>query len=213
MAAWVLDSRPPTSHADDASAPPAAMTPFDPLPFAHAHTHTQHQPQPQPQPHPHTRTHTHTHTIPHPHNVLDLAVSYHVSTVHVPAPHPAPSVGPMSSAEHALEPPPTLHDAHLSILDRASFAPITSFFHYLTPDKPVVPGLDLVCLPDVIDRHHLAGDHYDFQGIDWAARNTTRAAVRAKRRDFEHERLPPALKELRAVCCPSLISLSLSNSD
>jgi hypothetical protein len=177
------------------------MTPFDSLPFAHAPPQAQAQTQTQAQAQTHTHTRAHTHTFPHPHNALDLAVSYHVSTVHVPAPHPPPSAGPMSSAEHALEPPPTLHDAHLSILDRASFVPITSFFDYLTRDKPIVPGLDLVCLPDVIDRHHLAGDRYDFQGIDWAARNTTRAAVRAKRRDCEHERLPPALKELRAVCC------------
>lgn len=133
-------------------------------------------------------------------STLDLHSSpalYHLPGAYIPA-HPI-SMSHLSSSEHSLEPPPALQDPHLSIQDKASFAPITSFFHWFTPQHPVVPGLDLVVIPDSITRDDLQGDQYDFQGIDWAARNTTRSAVRAKRVDYEKEKVLPSQKEIRKV--------------
>ncbi|KAH7399442.1 WD40-repeat-containing domain protein [Pyrenochaeta sp. MPI-SDFR-AT-0127] len=110
----------------------------------------------------------------------------------------------MSSLEHlqSLEPPATLQEVHLSIQDKTSFAPITSFFHQLTPEKPTVPGLDLIQVPMSITRDDLQGDTYDSQGIDWSVRNTTRSTIRAKRFACESEKLPLCLKEVRK-CIPS----------
>ncbi|KAJ4336447.1 hypothetical protein N0V95_008608, partial [Ascochyta clinopodiicola] len=103
--------------------------------------------------------------------------------------------------------------AHLSIRDKAQFVPITSFFHYLTPEKPTVPGLDLVHVPHVITQDDLQGDKYDFQGIDWTIRNTTRSSVRSRRRECEEERLSPTLKETRTVGMPSSQTWPTTNAD
>jgi hypothetical protein len=92
-----------------------------------------------------------------------------------------------------------LQEAHLSIHDKASFEPITTFFHYFTPQKPTVPGLDLVQVPRSIARDDLRGDAYDCQGIDWSVRNTTRSAMRKKRFEYESEKLPRCMKEVRKV--------------
>jgi hypothetical protein len=118
---------------------------------------------------------------------------------HVLLPPPPPYLGHLSSSEPSLEPLPSWPEAYLSIKDNSQFVPITSFFHYLTPEKSTVPGLDLVKVPDVIKREHLQGDRYDFQGIDWSARNTTRSSVRSKRRECEQERLSPSVRETRTV--------------
>jgi hypothetical protein len=123
--------------------------------------------------------------------------SFHMN--HVLVPPPPPYLGHLSSSEPSLEPLPAWPEAYLSIKDNSQFVPITSFFHYLTPEKSTVPGLDLVKVPDVIKREHLQGDKYDFQGIDWSVRNTTRSSVRSKRRECERERLSPSLKETRTV--------------
>tara|TARA_R110002003_G_scaffold589_2_gene20558 strand:+ start:18389 stop:20353 length:1965 start_codon:yes stop_codon:yes gene_type:complete len=121
--------------------------------------------------------------------------SYHMPSIHMPTIFS----GHMSSSDPSLEPPPTLQEAHLSIQDKGSFAPITSFFHYLTPEKPTVPGLDLIHVPDSITRDDLQGDRYDAQGIDWVVRNTTRSHVRSKRFECESAKLPRSLQEVRAV--------------
>lgn len=134
---------------------------------------------------------TSTLAIPNP------PVPYHLSNIHVPVP-PIP-MSHLSSSEHSLEPPPTLQEAHLSIQDKGSFAPITSFFHWVTPEQPVVPGLDLVQVPRSITRDDLQGDRYDCQGIDWTVRNTTRSAMRAKRVEYESEKLLRSQKEIRKV--------------
>lgn len=136
-------------------------------------------------------------TIQPPPPTSDMT-SFHISNVHIPP--PPQYIGHLSSSESSLEPPPTHHEAALSIKDKGQFVPITSFFHYLTPEKPTVPGLDLVQVPDVISREDLQGDKYDYQGIDWSVRNTTRSSVRSKRRECEEERLSPRLKETRRVC-------------
>jgi hypothetical protein len=113
-----------------------------------------------------------------------------------------------SSSDPVLEPlPPTLQEAHLSIEDNGSFAPITSFFHRITPARPTVPGLDLVDIPATITRDQLQGDRFDPQGIDWTARNTTRAYVRAKRAECEAAQLPPRKSEVRKVSSASLAPL------
>jgi hypothetical protein len=125
--------------------------------------------------------------------------SFHVGNVHLPLPPPPLYLGHLSSSEPSLEPLPTWPDAYLSIKDKSQFVPITSFFHYLTPEKSTVPGLDLVQVPDAITREHLQGDKYDYQGIDWSARNTTRSLVRSKRRECEQERLSPGARETRTV--------------
>ncbi|KAF2029997.1 WD40 repeat-like protein [Setomelanomma holmii] len=119
--------------------------------------------------------------------------SYHMPSIYMPIPHVFS--GHSSSSDPSLEPPPTLQEAHLSIQDKGSFAPITSFFHYLTPGKPTVPGLDLIQVPESITRDDLQGDRYDAQGIDWAVRNTTRSYVRAKRYECESAKLPRSLQE------------------
>lgn len=116
---------------------------------------------------------------------------------------PQPQPQPLSSSESSLEPPPILHESSHCAYDRAAFIPITSFFHRIAPQRPTVPGLDLQPLPPVITRHHLHGDRCDFQGIDWSARNTTRAAVRARRVEYETERLSPLEKGLRRVIRPT----------
>lgn len=137
-----------------------------------------------------------------PPSAAESSVFFHYSNPLAPAPHGFPH---LAGADHSLslEPHPTSFEGHLSIQDKASFAPITSFFHYLTSKKPTVPGLDLVQLPAVITREQVKGDAYDFQGIDWAARNTDRSTVRAKRVEYEKEKLPPGLKQLRTKLRPT----------
>lgn len=197
--AALSDSRPPTSHGEDAvsdddesggisladltapPAPPALLA----TTLGSAGIHVQAAMA-------HYQSSAHDALLP----ASDMT-SFHVANVHLPP--PPPYLGHMSSSEPSLEPPPTHHEAHLSIKDKAQFVPITSFFHYLTPEKPTVPGLDLVQVPHVITRDDLQGDKYDYQGIDWSVRNTTRAAVRSKRRECEEERLSPGLKGLRTV--------------
>ncbi|KAF1946226.1 WD40 repeat-like protein [Clathrospora elynae] len=133
---------------------------------------------------------------------LDHAnMPYHFSTAHVPG--PPVLMSHLSSSGSSLEPPPTLQEAHLSIHDRGSFAPITTFFHYFTPQKPTVPGLDLIEVPRSITRDDLQGDSYDCQGIDWSVRNITRSAMRTKRFEYESEKLPPCLKEVRKCIPPT----------
>jgi hypothetical protein len=121
--------------------------------------------------------------------------------------HPIPHVfsGPTSSSDAFLEPLPTLQEAHLSIEDNGSFAPITSFFHRIAPEKPTVPGLDLVHVPASIAREHLQGDRLDPQGIDWSIRNTTRSHVRAKRVECEGAKLSCSSHEVRKVCHPPVV--------
>ncbi|XPS70644.1 hypothetical protein M3J09_002849 [Ascochyta lentis] len=203
--ATLSDSRPPASHGEDEvsdddesggislidltepPAPPALLS--HALGSAGIHLHAA-------MAHYHSFAHD---TIPPP--TSDMT-SFHISNVHLPP--PPPYLGHLSSSESSLEPPPTHYEAHLSIKDKAQFVPITSFFHYLTPEKPTVPGLDLVQVPDVITRDHLQGDKYDFQGIDWSIRNTTRSSVRSKRRECEEERLSPSLKETRTQWTPTI---------
>jgi hypothetical protein len=136
--------------------------------------------------------------------------SYHMPNMHLSMPSAYASHG--SSSEPSLEPPLTLQEAHLSIQDRGSFVPITSFFHYLTPAKPAVPGLELVQVPPSVSRDDLQGDRYDAQGIDWAARNTTRAHIRAKRFEYETEKLPRYARDSRQVRRPSPERASLTDT-
>lgn len=132
--------------------------------------------------------------------------------VGVSAPFPHIFSGHTSSSDLILEPlPPTLQEAHLSIEDNGSFAPITSFFHGIAPPKPTVPGLDLITVPLYVTRDQLQGDRFDSQGIDWTARNTTRSHIRAKRRDYEVARLPPSSHQVRNVSYSSRYSLTLAN--
>jgi hypothetical protein len=99
-----------------------------------------------------------------------------------------------------LEPQTTLNEPHLSIPDRAAFCPITSYFHrFFDSSKPVVPGLDLVQVPDSITRQDLRGDEYDYQGIDWTIRRTTRARVRELRSQYERRRLYNVKQHLNNV--------------
>ncbi|KAF2627995.1 WD40 repeat-like protein [Macroventuria anomochaeta] len=203
--ATLSDSRPPTSHGEDAvsdddegggisladftepPAPPALLV--NTLGSAGIHMQAAMA---------HFQSFAHD-TIPPP--TSDMT-SFHIGNVHMP-PSP-PYLGHLSSSESSLEPPPIHHEAHLSIKDKSQFVPITSFFHYLTPEKPTVPGLDLVQVPDVITREDLQGDKYDYQGIDWSIRNTTRSSVRSKRRECEEERLSPSLKETRTQWTPPI---------
>jgi hypothetical protein len=125
----------------------------------------------------------------------------------LPIPHL--SFAYISSSDPVLEPlPPTLQEAHLSIEDNGSFAPITSFFHRITPARPTVPGLDLVTIPSSITREMLRGDRLDPQGIDWTVRNTTRFCVRAKRFECEVAQLPPSSHQVRKVSSTALSPLS-----
>jgi hypothetical protein len=113
----------------------------------------------------------------------------------------------VSSGDPALEPPPTLNEPHLSIQDKGAFCPITSYFHhYFNPDKAIVPGLDLIHVPNTVTRDDLKCDRYDYQGIDWEVRKTTRSAVRESRFEFESEKLSPGLKQVRKV--PELLCAS-----
>ncbi|KAF2132727.1 WD40 repeat-like protein [Dothidotthia symphoricarpi CBS 119687] len=142
-----------------------------------------------------------SHTIPSaPADAADFSAFFYYSSPFVPSPH---ELAYLSSSEQLLEPPPTLQEVHLSIQDRCSFAPITSFFHYLSSKKPTVPGLDLVQVPAIIDREDLMGDTHDFQGINWALRNTERSAVRAKRVEYEKEKLSPSLRKARGKISPT----------
>ncbi|KAH7076458.1 WD40-repeat-containing domain protein [Paraphoma chrysanthemicola] len=143
------------------------------------------------------------HAFPHTgstsYDPFEPAPSYHMPSMLMPTIFS----GHMSSSDPSLEPPPTLQEAHLSIQDKCSFAPITSFFHYLAPEKPTVPGLDLIQVPDSITRDDLQGDRYDAQGIDWVVRNTTRSHVRSKRYECESAKLPRSLQEVRAYIPPT----------
>lgn len=142
---------------------------------------------------------------------LQLPTSYppfHIPNLHIPPPPIFSSH--LSSSEQSLEPPPTLQEAHLSIQDKASFAPITSFFHLLAPGKRTVPGLDLIQLPDSITRDDLQGDRYDYQGIDWRVRDTTREQIRAKRENYEKTKVPRSVLDARRVS--DLFSLAASSN-
>jgi hypothetical protein len=125
---------------------------------------------------------------------------HHTSTTHFIAPVSMAGNLPYGT-DLLLEPPPTLNEPHLSIQDRAAFCPITSYFHrFYGQWKPgVVPGLDLVQVPDFIAREDLKGDEYDYQGIDWTSRKTTRAEVRKARSQHERQRVPHSVKEVRKV--------------
>ncbi|KAH6638272.1 WD40-repeat-containing domain protein [Boeremia exigua] len=197
--ATLSDSRPPTSHGDDAvsddddgggisladfSAPPPAPLLASTLSPGAIHMHA-------------IMAQLQYDAVPPP--ASDMT-SFHINNVHLP---PPPSyLAHLSSSEPSLEPLPAWPEAYLSIKDKSQFVPITSFFHYLTPEKTTVPGLDLVQVPDTITRDDLQGDKYDFQGIDWSVRNTTRSSVRAKRRECEQERLSPSLRETRTQWTP-----------
>jgi hypothetical protein len=130
---------------------------------------------------------------------------YQMPSMHTPMPHIFS--GHTSSSDPFLEPPPTLQEAHLSIEDNGSFAPITSFFHRIAPEKPTVPGLDLVQVPAHISRDQLQGDRFDLQGIDWSIRNTTRSQVRGKRVECEGAKLSCSSHEVRKVCSPPVSQL------
>ncbi|KAJ4987379.1 WD domain-containing protein [Stagonosporopsis vannaccii] len=204
--AALSDSRPPTSHGEDAvsddddgggisladftappSAPPALLATS--LGAAGIHLHAAMA---------HFQSFAHD-TMP---PLASDMTSFHINNVHLPP--PPPYLTHLSSSEPSLEPLPTWPDAYLSIKDKSQFVPITSFFHYLTPEKSTVPGLDLVQVPSIITREDLHGDKYDYQGIDWSLRNTTRRSVRSKRRECEQERLSPSLKEARTQCSPPI---------
>jgi hypothetical protein len=135
-------------------------------------------------------------------NAFDMfeasSILHYTSTTHFTAPVITGPHLPYGT-DLLLEPPPTLNEPHLSIQDRAAFCPITSYFHrFFGQWKPgVVPGLDLVQVPEFITRDHLKGDEYDYQGIDWTARKTTRAAVRQARCRHERERVPHSVREVR----------------
>jgi len=139
----------------------------------------------------------------HAFEILDASsIPHHTSTAYFP---PSPVfMTHLSNADPALEPPPSLHEPQLSIVDKTAFCPITSYFHhFFDPAKPLVPGLDLCQVPKFIDRDHLKGDCYDYQGINWEARKTRRSAVREAREDFESDRLPQCLKEVRKYIPPT----------
>jgi len=137
------------------------------------------------------------HTMSNPFDPFEPIPSYQMPSIHMPIPHVYS--GHMSSSDPSLEPPPTLQEAHLSIQDRASFLPITSFFHIIAPERPTVPGLDIIQVPDSITRDDLQGDLYDCQGIDWTVRHTTRSHVRAKRAECESSKWSPSLQAVRKV--------------
>ncbi|EUC30283.1 hypothetical protein COCCADRAFT_104332 [Bipolaris zeicola 26-R-13] len=139
----------------------------------------------------------------HPFEIFDVSSTPHnTSTTHIPA--PPIYMSHVSSGDPALEPPPTLNEPHLSIQDKGAFCPITSYFHhYFNPDKAIVPGLDLIHVPNTVARDDLKCDHYDYQGIDWEVRKTTRSAVRESRFEFESEKLSPGLKQVRKSIAPT----------
>ncbi|KAF2831360.1 WD40 repeat-like protein [Ophiobolus disseminans] len=135
------------------------------------------------------------HNMATPFDPFEPVPSYQMPGIYMPAPHVYS--GYMSSSDPSLEPPPTLQEAHLNIQDRTSFLPITSFFYLIAPERPTVPGLDLVQVPEAITRDDLQGDAYDYQGIDWAVRNITRSHIRSRRVEYEASKLPPALRAVR----------------
>lgn len=141
----------------------------------------------------------HSHVLSVSYDPSEPIPTHQLPSMQLPLPHLYTS-GHMSSYDPSLEPPPFLEEAHLNLPDRTSFAPITSFFHSIAPERPTVPGLDLVQVPDSITRDDLCGDRCDSQGIDWTVRNTTRSHVRAKRVDYESAKLPHSLQRVRAVC-------------
>lgn len=205
------DSRPSTSHHDDADEDMIDDDDDDQGGGISLADFQQFMETPLPSIHDHLQAHTENAVMP-PQTLMEQIqswpyasastllgppVPYHMSSTYMPAP-PLP-MSHLSSSEPSLEPPPTLQEAHLSIQDKASFAPITSFFHWYTPEHPVVPGLDLVKVPASIRREDLQGDRYDCQGIDWTVRNTTRSFMRAKRAEYESAKVAPSQREVRKV--------------
>jgi len=124
--------------------------------------------------------------------------SYHIPSIQMPISHL--HSGFTSSSDPSLEPPPTSQEVHLSIRDNHPFLPITSFFHSIAPERPTVPGLDLVQLPATITSDDLRGEQFDCHGIDWSVRKTKRSQVRARRVECESARAPVHLREIRKVC-------------
>lgn len=91
------------------------------------------------------------------------------------------------------------NEEFLNNMNKDRFLSITAFFRHFVGYKDSPVGLEATPPPDVITRDHLRGDECDLQGINWAIRRTTRAAVRAKRTAFESARLSPQLNALRQV--------------
>lgn len=112
------------------------------------------------------------------------------------------ALAPMN--QHELDVETSIYDEHPSVQNKETFLDITTFFrHFVAPRKPIAPGLDEIQLPDAITQDSLQGDRYDFQGIDWTSRHSTRASVRESREVFETARMQPKLREVRQVCRPS----------
>ncbi|KAF2705355.1 WD40 repeat-like protein [Pleomassaria siparia CBS 279.74] len=99
----------------------------------------------------------------------------------------------------------TIYEEHLSVQNKETFMGITAFFqHFVAPlQAGLCSGLDNIQVPDTISRDELQGDSYDFQGIDWASRNWSRATVRSKRETFERTRMQPKLRQVREWHVPT----------
>ncbi|KAF2739193.1 hypothetical protein EJ04DRAFT_354996 [Polyplosphaeria fusca] len=121
---------------------------------------------------------------------------------------PLPNIAPTWSSLHDLdlEILSAGDDYYPGVENKDKFVDISRFFNQVVlhdKDTTTMP-LDGVDRPSSITRHDLRGDAFDMQGIDWSIRNTTKAAIRAKRTAWEGSRMPVRLRAVRKNVPPSL---------
>ncbi|KAF2634038.1 WD40 repeat-like protein [Massarina eburnea CBS 473.64] len=116
---------------------------------------------------------------------------------------PPLSTAPSTTPETMVAPPPNSGhqdwvlgaDEQLSIQDSAAFIDIGSFVqHYAhLPKGGLKPSLDIEKTRGVVTRETLDGETCDFQGIDWSE-YAPRSYIRANRAAFERSRLQHKLR-------------------
>lgn len=100
----------------------------------------------------------------------------------------------------------TNDDFFHGIEHKDKFWEVSAFFNKFVLGKNVTLPLDGENRPRTITRDDLNGDAFDMQGINWSLRNTTKAAVRSKRVAFECARQPTRLRTARKVCHVGMLS-------
>jgi hypothetical protein len=108
----------------------------------------------------------------------------------IPLPLPNDLLTFMSSTAYLLDSVPSAYEEHLNVQDVAAFLDITTFVDYhLSSSGAVKKAFKLNDPPAVVTREDLAGEQCDFQGIDWSG-SDGRASVRNRREAYEKTKIP-----------------------
>ncbi|KAF2682790.1 WD40 repeat-like protein [Lentithecium fluviatile CBS 122367] len=108
----------------------------------------------------------------------------------IPPPLPDFFVTPPPNSTHPPDLMPSAYEEHLSIQDTTAFSEISKFLrHYVMPPGTVYKELEGEMPPEVVRQEDLEGDKCDYQGIDWTE-ILGRTTIRNKRAAYERARLP-----------------------